>query len=73
MKATLTLLFFVVIFFYIAETKISTKPFSIKFNDLSGALGFLFLALAIGCLSYSANQKGRNEMYEQIIKEIKKQ
>jgi hypothetical protein len=81
MKIAFYILVFIGIFFYMAKTHITMHPFSIKFENLKYALGWVLLTGGITLLVVGSHENGvkvgaeamRNEVIKYVENIEKKQ
>jgi hypothetical protein len=58
MKLAIYILLFIAIFFYMAKTHVTMQPFSIKFENLKYAFGWVLLTGGITLLILSSHENG---------------
>ena len=69
-KNALYVIAVIVVFFYIARTTIVLRPFKVQFENIWGALGFLFLILALICLMVSGYKIGNLDGYRDGVHDM---
>jgi hypothetical protein len=74
MKIIIGIVILLVVLFFMAETKISTNPFKIQFNNLGYAIGFSLILTGIVIIRTAEYKKGLDRGLEitiEVIKELK--
>ena len=75
MKTTTLITFLIALLaiLFIAKTKISFAPFKITFESPYSAIGYLFLGIGMGFITYQARDDGKKEgliITKQIVRDV---
>lgn len=73
----ITIIIFLVMMAFFAETRITSDPFSIKFDTPLKAIGILFLTIGMLCILAHEEgvgyKKGLTENLDNLMKELKQE
>jgi hypothetical protein len=59
-----------ILFLIMSRLSLSFKPFSFKIQEPFRGIGWVLLVLGISCMEYSAQKKGRNEIFDKAKKTL---
>lgn len=71
-RNTIYIILALAVLLYLAEPQITLKPFSVKFNDLPGFLGTIFLIVALSCFKYGWRREGNREARQELLQIVEK-
>jgi hypothetical protein len=72
-KIIIQILFIVIVIAYLAEIKISFKPFVLAFPNWRSSFGIIVICIGVGIYYNAAFRKGHSKAIDQVMEIIDKQ